>query len=210
MPKAEDAGTPPTNKTSPNAEKEGFYTTFTVIFFGSAVIIITVASLLLIFFNAVMAISSPAILILLIAGGLSAVAGFLCLDASNPSAPELMPPHDRRDLIEEISKGNTAAIELYLRLRNIRGVSGFFQKLGLSGLPIATIFITLVFTILAVNTAGKTSETLFDLAKLTIGAFIGSFVTRPGGKDDTRVPDHLNPAPPGANASNQTPRPPTP
>jgi hypothetical protein len=193
MPKPEDTGTPPAGKTSPNTEKEGFYTTFTVIFFGSAVIIITAAALLLIFFKAVMSVSSPAILILLIAGGLSAVAGFLCLDASNPSAPELMPPHDRRDLIEEISKGNTAAIELYLRLRNIRGVAGFFQKLGLSGLPIATIFVTLVFTILAVNTAGKTSETLFDLAKLTIGAFIGSFVTRPGSKDDPPKPSQPPP-----------------
>jgi hypothetical protein len=68
--------------------------------------------------------------------------------------------------------------------------------LGLSGLPLLTVSLTLFFSILAstiwfiglyVHTPGTTpgtdishdiSAALIDLAKLTLGAFIGSFVQR--------------------------------
>jgi hypothetical protein len=125
--------------------------------------------------------AAPSIpLIALIAAAvLSAVGGFLFLDASNPSAPDAFLPFDRKFLSASITAGNEQAITQYLRLRNMRGVSGFFQKLGLPGLPIATIFVTLVFTVLAVTASNAdTSKALFDLAKLTLGAFIGSFVQR--------------------------------
>jgi len=109
---------------------------------------------------------------------LSAIAGYLFLDASNPSAPDAFLPRDRDLLNKTIAAGNEQAVTQYLRLRNMRGVTGFFQKLGLPGLPIATIFVTLLFTFLAVSVAGDAQKSLFDLAKLTLGAFIGSFVQR--------------------------------
>ena len=109
---------------------------------------------------------------------LSAIAGYLFLDASNPPAPDAFLPRDRELLSKTIAAGNEQAVTQYLRLRNMRGITGFFQKLGLPGLPIATIFVTLLFTFLAVSVAGEAQKSLFDLAKLTLGAFIGSFVQR--------------------------------
>src|SRR4051794_27472114 len=49
-----------------------------------------------------------------------------------------------------------------------------FTKLGLTGLPLATISLTIIFSLLATANPG----TFLDLAKLTLGAFIGSYVQR--------------------------------
>jgi hypothetical protein len=49
-----------------------------------------------------------------------------------------------------------------------------FTKLGLTGLPLTTVVLTLIFSFMAAAGA----EGFMDLAKLTLGAFIGSFVQR--------------------------------
>jgi hypothetical protein len=48
--------------------------------------------------------------------------------------------------------------------------------LGLTGLPLATIGLTLFFSLLAIQ-----YPNFMDLAKLTLGAFIGSFVQKQAG-----------------------------
>lgn len=168
--------TPPASKAK---YKEYAYTTTAVVLFLVSIGILILLACLTLPGGFKLAAPSIPLIALIAAAVLSAVGGFLFLDASNPSAPDAFLPFDRKFLSASITAGNEQAITQYLRLRNMRGVSGFFQKLGLPGLPIATIFVTLVFTVLAVTASNAdTSKALFDLAKLTLGAFIGSFVQR--------------------------------
>lgn len=127
-------------------------------------------------------------LMLFLGSAFSALAGLVLLEASNPSVPEVLPPHDRDMLESSIKEGKEAAVDLYMRLRSLRGVSGFFQKLGLNGLPLATIFLTLIFCAMALLTADETQGNFFDLAKLTLGAFIGSFVQRTASRANAPTP----------------------
>jgi hypothetical protein len=53
------------------------------------------------------------------------------------------------------------------------GATGTFTKIGLTGLPLATILLTIFLGV-----AGLVNAQFFDLAKLTLGAFLGSFVQR--------------------------------
>ena len=86
-----------------------------------------------------------------------------------------IPGQDRKLLEELIRSENTKAIELYVRLASLGGPTGTATKLGLTGLPLATIGLTVFFTLMSLY------ESVFlDLAKLTLGAFIGSFVQRSG------------------------------
>lgn len=58
-------------------------------------------------------------------------------------------------------------------------MSGMFTKLGVTGLPLTTVFLTLVFAFISLlPVAEKVSTSFLDLTKLTLGAFIGSFVQR--------------------------------
>jgi hypothetical protein len=80
-----------------------------------------------------------------------------------------------RSLLEDlIRSGNEKAIDQYVRLSSLTGTTGTATKLGLSGLPLATVGLTLFFSIIAIFHV----EGFMDLAKLTLGAFIGSFVQR--------------------------------
>jgi len=160
-------------------DKERIYTWFAVGTLSLSVLILLLIAWLAQPGGIITSFNSIPLITLVAAAILSAVAGLFFLDASNPSAPDVFLPADRELLGKSIAAGNEPAITQYLRLRNMRGISGFFQKLGLPGLPLATIFVTLVFTILAVAVGEGTARTaLFDLAKLTLGAFIGSFVQR--------------------------------
>lgn len=74
------------------------------------------------------------------------------------------------------------------------GATGYITRMGLSGLPLLTVALTLFFSVLATviwfvglyfhdGSAGQNighdiSAAIMDLAKLTLGAFIGSFVQR--------------------------------
>ena len=67
----------------------------------------------------------------------------------------------------------------YIRLSSLTGVTGLFTKLGLSGLPLATIGLTILFAIMSVAVPTENAQDRFyELTQLTLGAFIGSFVQR--------------------------------
>lgn len=96
---------------------------------------------------------------------------------STTQVTETVPAEDR-SLIEAAIEKDPNPIDQYLRLRSLSGFTGNFTKLQITGLPLATIFLTLFFAIVSV--APKLDATIakefLDLAKLTLGAFIGSFV----------------------------------
>jgi hypothetical protein len=75
---------------------------------------------------------------------------------------------------------NQTGIDNYIRLSSLTGIIGAFTKLGLSGLPLATIALTITFALMALITlrSDATSKAMLDLCKLTLGAFIGSYVQK--------------------------------
>jgi hypothetical protein len=77
---------------------------------------------------------------------------------------------------EQVKSGQEDAVTQYIRLTSLSGFTGAFTKLGLTGLPLATIGLTLFFSLLAIR-----YPPFMDLAKLTLGAFIGSFVQKQAG-----------------------------
>jgi hypothetical protein len=88
-------------------------------------------------------------------------------------------PLEDLPLIEDaVIKGNAEPIDQYLRLRSLTGIAGNFTKLQVTGLPLTTVFLTLVFSAIALIPLAdeKLPGQFLDLAKLTLGAFIGSFV----------------------------------
>jgi hypothetical protein len=94
---------------------------------------------------------------------------------SEGGAPKIVIPNSDRVLLEELIRaGNDKGIDQYVRLSSLSGVTGTYTKLGLTGLPLATIGLTLFFSIVSLFHPDR----FLDLAKLTLGAFIGSFVQR--------------------------------
>ncbi|MEA2894191.1 MAG: hypothetical protein QOI05_4984 [Bradyrhizobium sp.] len=88
---------------------------------------------------------------------------------------EIVRSQDRRLLEPLIEGANEKAIDQYVRLSSLTGVTGVATKLGLTGLPLITVALTLIFAGLELY---KPSGGFMDLTKLTLGAFIGSFVQR--------------------------------
>lgn len=87
-------------------------------------------------------------------------------------------PIEDLHLVERaVIDGKSDPIDQYVRLRSLSGVSGNFTKLGITGLPLTTVFLTLVFSVISLFPFER-AESFLDLAKLTLGAFIGSFVQR--------------------------------
>jgi hypothetical protein len=84
-------------------------------------------------------------------------------------------PEDREGLWPLIQEPKPEAIDQYIRLASLSGISGAFTKVGFTGLPLATVVLTLLFVFLSLGSGNKE---LMELAKLTLGAFIGSFVQR--------------------------------
>jgi hypothetical protein len=105
----------------------------------------------------------------------SASIGYVLLRTAGAATRETIPRQDYELLSRLLLDNNTAGIEQYIRLSSLGGFAGLFQKIGLSGLPLATIGLTVIFTVLSLAGGGKE---IFDLAKLTLGAFIGSYVQR--------------------------------
>ena len=96
---------------------------------------------------------------------------------ANPESP--IPPNNYALLAPLIREGKSQSIDQYVRLSSLRGFTGTFTKLGLTGLPLTTVTLTLIFAILALLPLDTESQrSFFDLTKLTLGAFIGSFVQR--------------------------------
>ncbi len=86
-----------------------------------------------------------------------------------------IPIEDRALLEPMIMNGDEKAIDQYVRVSSLSGSTGVATKLGLTGLPLITVALTLVFSSLELYRPGAG---FMDLAKLTLGAFIGSFVQR--------------------------------
>ncbi len=109
----------------------------------------------------------------------SAYVGYKLVVASGASPENPIPPQKYELLAPLVQAGKAEAIDQYVRLSSLRGFTGMFTKLGLTGLPLTTVTLTIMFVILAVLPLGsEEKKNLFDLAKLTLGAFIGSFVQR--------------------------------
>ena len=93
------------------------------------------------------------------------------------SFPRTIPHEDLQLVSQAVIDGKSEPIDQYVRLRSLSGMSGNFTKLGVTGLPLTTVFLTLVFAAIALMPITPAIATQFlDLAKLTLGAFIGSFV----------------------------------
>jgi hypothetical protein len=126
----------------------------------------------------------------------SGYVGYKLVVASGASPENPIPPSNYGLLAPLIQDGKAEAIDQYVRLCSLSGFTGTFTKLGLTGLPLTTVALTLIFAGLALlPTDPDSQKSFFDLTKLTLGAFIGSFVQRqveqrrtPGPNDESRAP----------------------
>jgi hypothetical protein len=107
--------------------------------------------------------------------------GVKLLGKSGTSIRKVIPDEDRDLLAPLIAGKNEEGIQLYVLLSSLSGPSGFFQQIGFVGLPLVTATLTLVFAALSFL-----DTQFFDLTKLTLGAFIGSFVQK--GVDAPKLP----------------------
>jgi putative aminopeptidase FrvX len=95
--------------------------------------------------------------------------------AGGVSGPTVVIPENDRKLLEQLIRdGNEKGIDQHVRLSSLGGATGTATQLGLTGLPLATIGLTVFFSVVAIMNV----DGFLDLAKLTLGAFIGSFVQR--------------------------------
>ena len=107
-----------------------------------------------------------------------AVVAIVLLWSTKLFITEIIPEKDREMLVDALSKGNKESVYLYIHLSSLRGFTGTFTQLGISGLPLATVSMTVFFCSLSLvvgDGSGNENRELMDLAKLTLGAFIGSF-----------------------------------
>lgn len=110
---------------------------------------------------------------------LSGYIGYKLVVASGASPENPIPPNNYALLAPLITEGKAEAIDQYVRISSLSGFTGTFTKLGLTGLPLTTVALTLIFAALALLPLdGDSQRSFFDLTKLTLGAFIGSFVQR--------------------------------
>lgn len=112
-------------------------------------------------------------LVSLTAGLVCTLVGTRLLTSSGAVTTQVIAPQDLPILGPAIAAGNEEAITQFIRLSSLSGLTGTFTKVGLTGLPLATIALTILLSLL-----GLFNSQFFDLAKLTLGAFLGSFVQR--------------------------------
>lgn len=119
-------------------------------------------------------------IILVLTGMIAALIGAGLLKASGRSSVSSIPSWDLDIIRDAIRDGKEEPINQYIRVRSLSGFTGGFTKVGLTGLPLTTVGLTVLFTILALAfySEDKIFSSVFDLAKLTLGAFIGSYVQR--------------------------------
>src|SRR5713226_7345171 len=85
---------------------------------------------------------SPQILLLLSAL-LSSAIGYGLLRAAGTATKDTIPPNDYELIKEMLLTNNQDGINNYVKLSSLSGTIGAFTKLGLPGLPLATIALTL-------------------------------------------------------------------
>jgi hypothetical protein len=124
--------------------------------------------------------------ILFIAATFCAVFGYILLRAAGAATREVIPRDDAQLLNKILIEKNQEGVDNYIKLSGLSGIVGLFTKLGLYGLPLATIVLTIFFSVVGLLQTNGTQ--MFDLAKLTLGAFIGSFVQRVRGDSASAKP----------------------
>jgi hypothetical protein len=112
-------------------------------------------------------------LMILLSGIVCTFVGIRLLKAAGIVTQRVIPEHDYDLLSSAIREGNEKAVSEYIRLSSLAGMTGTFTRVGLTGLPLATILLTILLAIL-----GVFEQKFFDLAQLTLGAFIGSYVQK--------------------------------
>lgn len=122
-------------------------------------------------------------IIVIATGIISAIIGYTLLRTAGAALKEVIPDKDADFLYELLKEGNSKALNYYVKLASLSGIEGTFTKLGITGLPLATITLTAFFAILGLI-PGTENANFFDLAKLTLGAFIGSFVQKAKSKEE--------------------------
>jgi hypothetical protein len=115
--------------------------------------------------------------VLLVIGIVCALLGIRLLTTTQNALARTIPKEDLPMIQEAVIAGKSEPIDQYVRLRSLAGWAGAFTKLGITGLPLVTVVLTLIFSLIALFPVAKATDFL-DLAKLTLGAFIGSFVQR--------------------------------
>lgn len=143
---------------------------------------------------AAMLYSNPHIATGLVLALLSGAIGLRIFGRINSNNSQVIRREDRKLLEPLINEANRDSIDQYIRLSSLSGWIGAFTKIGFTGLPLATVILTLIFVGCALLTrdadgAGATASTLFDMAKLTLGAFIGSFVQKQVEQRQSTAPD---------------------
>jgi hypothetical protein len=118
-------------------------------------------------------------LLLFVTTIVSGFIGYKLVVAAGASPENPIPPSNYALLAPLIKEGKAESIDQYVRLSALSGFTGAFTKLGLTGLPLTTVVLTLLFATAALLPIDAESQkNFFDLTKLTLGAFIGSFVQR--------------------------------
>jgi hypothetical protein len=114
---------------------------------------------------------------LLIVAVMTATLGKRLLTSVRLADARSIPYEDLPLIRQAVIDGKADPIDQYVRLRALSGASGTFTKLGITGLPLTTVILTLIFSAISLLPL-KNADSFLDLAKLTLGAFIGSFVQR--------------------------------
>jgi len=116
-------------------------------------------------------------------GILSFIFGYIML--RKPKVPE-----SHIALLKHSLEKSEDPIADYQVISESSGAPGFFNNLGITGLPLATVTITILFCLLAIMSYGINAignapiipedfpKLVLELSKLTLGAFIGSFVAK--------------------------------
>lgn len=131
---------------------------------------------------------------------IGAVVGLRFFAKAGRSTNFVIRPEDREALWPLISAPKVEAVDQYIRLASLSGFSGAFTKVGFTGLPLATVTLTLIFILLSLV---ANNDTLMEFAKLTLGAFIGSFVQRQVERGERQAPQ---PGAPPPQATSSAPR----
>jgi len=85
----------------------------------------------------------------------SSILGFSMLQISGRSSRRVIHPDDYKLLRDMLLNGNQAGIIYWVKLSSLTGMTGAFTKVGLSGLPLATIVLTIIFAIVGPASLAK-------------------------------------------------------
>jgi hypothetical protein len=94
-------------------------------------------------------------MIVLLIGVICAFLGVRLLRSAGAAFERVIPRDDFPVLAEAVVNGKSEAIDQYVRLSSLSGFTGTFTKLGLTGLPLTTVSLTLIFSILSLFAPGS-------------------------------------------------------